>query len=369
MSSKTNSSQSTGASKSNKTNKGKGFKGKGMKSGSQSSGVGKLKLSAKLLELENEFILRLPQPYAEKLEEALNNGEIKDRLTIEMHADDRHGTVKFDGAAFGAKLVDMPCIVESWKTLDNKSFWKTADVSQMLICKDSQADADSSSDEDVSKISDPYKKQIIQAKKYHWPHGLTPPLKNVRKKRFRKTAKKKYIEAPEIEKEVKRLLRADISAVDVTYEVLNDDDKQDDSRSVVSDLDVGNPANISEIQEDNTRDYPSSDNEEGANPILPDISSSENEEDLDDKDIDISAEQLFIAEQPVENEMQELDQRIREIQAMLIDVRTRRAEQESRVRETSNPFLKQKFQSGLNSIIIEEDELTEELQGLLKDEK
>ena len=36
-------------------------------------------------------------------------------------------------------------------------------------------------------------------KKYLWPHGLGPPLKNCRKRRFRKTRKKKYVEAPEIE--------------------------------------------------------------------------------------------------------------------------------------------------------------------------
>jgi transcription initiation factor TFIID subunit 7 len=28
-------------------------------------------------------------------------------------------------------------------------------------------------------------------KKYLYPHGITPPLKNVRKRRFRKTLKKK----------------------------------------------------------------------------------------------------------------------------------------------------------------------------------
>lgn len=28
-------------------------------------------------------------------------------------------------------------------------------------------------------------------KKYLWPHGYTPPLKNVRKRRFRKTLRKK----------------------------------------------------------------------------------------------------------------------------------------------------------------------------------
>lgn len=54
-------------------------------------------------------------------------------------------------------------------------------------------------------------------KKYLWPHGVTPPVKNVRKRRFRKTLKKKYVEAPEIEKELKRLLRIDNDAVRVHF--------------------------------------------------------------------------------------------------------------------------------------------------------
>ena len=40
-------------------------------------------------------------------------------------------------------------------------------------------------------------------KKYIYQHGLNPPLKNCRRRRFRKTLKKKSVEAPEIEKEVK----------------------------------------------------------------------------------------------------------------------------------------------------------------------
>ena len=45
---------------------------------------------------------------------------------------------------------------------------------------------------------------------------VTPPLKNVRKRRFRKTARKnKLLESPEVEKEVKRLIREDLAAIKV----------------------------------------------------------------------------------------------------------------------------------------------------------
>lgn len=70
----------------------------------------------------------------------------------------------------------------------------------MIICKEN--DEFSSSDEDevtnILKKKEPNKVD----KKYLWPHGLTPPLKNVRKRRFRKTLIKQTTEATEIEKEV-----------------------------------------------------------------------------------------------------------------------------------------------------------------------
>lgn len=57
-----------------------------------------------------------------------------------------------------------------------------------------------------------------------FPHGVTPSLKNVRKRRFRKTLKKKNVELPEIEKEVKRLLRVDNEAVNVKWEIVECDE-------------------------------------------------------------------------------------------------------------------------------------------------
>ena len=51
-------------------------------------------------------------------------------------------------------------------------------------------------------------------------------MKNCRKRRFRKTLKKKYVEAPEIEKEVKRLLRVDYEAVSVKWEVITEEELQ-----------------------------------------------------------------------------------------------------------------------------------------------
>ncbi|CAG9558732.1 unnamed protein product [Danaus chrysippus] len=175
-------------------------------------------------ELESQFILRLPEDPAKVLRELLKTGDnIKSRLTIQIDNDMRNGEVRFDHWLMHAKIVDLPTIIESLKTIDNKSFYKTADICQMMICKE-EADQPPSEEESPSKNKkkDPYKVD----KKFLWPHGVTPPTKNVRKRRFRKTLKKKYVEAPEIEKEVKRLLRADNEAVSVTWEVVKEEDDQ-----------------------------------------------------------------------------------------------------------------------------------------------
>ena len=85
-------------------------------------------------ELENQFILRLPKAQAASVRNAMKNGNLKERLSIEMQADYRHATVRFDRAVLAGKVVDLPCVLESHKTVDNKSFYKTADVCQMLVC-------------------------------------------------------------------------------------------------------------------------------------------------------------------------------------------------------------------------------------------
>lgn len=80
--------------------------------------------------------------------------------------------------------------------------------------------------------------------KYKWPHGIAPPLKNVRRKRFRKMAKKKIIDYAEIETEVKHLFRADRDAYKVDYEViLVEGELEDDENADEKNIDRNNSLN------------------------------------------------------------------------------------------------------------------------------
>ncbi|KFM63575.1 Transcription initiation factor TFIID subunit 7, partial [Stegodyphus mimosarum] len=179
------------------------------------------------VEVESQFILRLPPTPAAALRAAVRSGvmNLEDRLAIQLEADMRHSTVQFDKWTLPAKLYDLPTIIESCKTLDRKIFYKTADISQIMIAHEGDA---AKSDEEIS----PKKKdKDAKDKRYILPYGLTPPLKNVRKRRFRKTLKKKYVDFPDVEKEVKRLLRTDTEAISVRYEVVNAEDEKSDVKN------------------------------------------------------------------------------------------------------------------------------------------
>ncbi|CAH1267695.1 TAF7 [Branchiostoma lanceolatum] len=187
-------------------------------------------------ELEQQFILRMPkgpsfQAQTEALRKAVQSGSqnLKDRLSIEFQADQRHATVRFDGEALSAKLVDLPCVVESHKTIDKKTLYKTNDICQMLVCSTEDQDAKEEEVEESTQKKD-------KDKKFLYNHGITPALKNVRKRRFRKTMKKKYIESPDVEKEVKRLLKVDNEAVNVRWEVIADDENENKEQKPVVNL-------------------------------------------------------------------------------------------------------------------------------------
>lgn len=86
------------------------------------------------VDLETQFILRMPEEPAIVLREAIQSGapNLKERLSISLENDLRKGMVRIDDRYLYAKVVDLPCIVESLKTIDKKSFYKTADVCQMV---------------------------------------------------------------------------------------------------------------------------------------------------------------------------------------------------------------------------------------------
>lgn len=58
---------------------------------------------------------------------------LKDRLRIKVEHNNRHGELMFDNHILDALVVDLPTVIESHKSLDSKTFYKTADICQVCI--------------------------------------------------------------------------------------------------------------------------------------------------------------------------------------------------------------------------------------------
>lgn len=121
--------------------------------------------------------------------------------------DPRRAAFKVNNMTYAAKLVDLPNIIEAQKTFDNRHLFKIADISQMLIVENPVAD-EASITEKPLKIDE-----------YIWPHGITPPMKHVRKRRFRKRMSRLAIEV--VEESVEDLLKKDDEAEDTAFDLID----------------------------------------------------------------------------------------------------------------------------------------------------
>jgi transcription initiation factor TFIID subunit 7 len=154
--------------------------------------------------IEHQFIVRmLPGEDAEYLRKAIadrligtGGADVKFRF---FDKEGRKAMVSIRGNHYAANVVDLPCIVEAHKTWDRKNFMKSADIHQMLVVTKKVKDQ-----EEARKA--PLPEHVSQGI-WQYPHGLTPPMHWVRKRRFRKRLNRRTIEA--VEDEVERLLKLD----------------------------------------------------------------------------------------------------------------------------------------------------------------
>ncbi|KZT28432.1 hypothetical protein NEOLEDRAFT_1129204 [Neolentinus lepideus HHB14362 ss-1] len=159
------------------------------------------------LAFEEQFILRMPPGEdCERLRKMVAARELDNDVWFKFK-DARRAVFHVGSNLYNAKLVDLPCIIESQKTLDNKQMFKVADICQMLIVENRIQNEETVSSNKSFNIDE-----------FIWPHGVTPPLHWVRKRRFRKRVNRRTIES--VEEQVERLLEADAAASQVRYDVL-----------------------------------------------------------------------------------------------------------------------------------------------------
>lgn len=102
------------------------------------------------LVFEEQFILRLPSGEdCDKLRKIVSSREVSDDVWLKFKGvspvfdvprttmnsllglDSRRGIFHIGNSTYSSKLVDLPCVIESQKTLDNKQMFKVADICQV----------------------------------------------------------------------------------------------------------------------------------------------------------------------------------------------------------------------------------------------
>jgi len=347
------------------------------------------------VELEQQFILRLPTAAAASLNAALESEapNIKDRLGIEFKSDLKKANVKWDGYIYPARFQNLPCVVESYKTVDNKNLYKTADLSGVLNCRTQDdfspaaSDDEGATPEEIAK-----KKEKLEKKLYNLNHGLTPPLKNVRKRRFRKVLKKKYETAPEIEKEVRRLFRMDNEAFSVNWEVIPEGDPNRASSSGDKKVDQGGSSAVPAVQMEDifgsqvsSSESEEEEEEESKNRAksMENLVASLEAGTLDEASSSASQQPEAVSGPPASDSSQaaetavdglvsaeELQESLRARDRMdtlrreLEEVRRRRRKQEAEIEGLENPILRGRFMADLKALQDEEAAKEAECQEL-----
>ncbi|CAN7084432.1 hypothetical protein Bca4012_099007 [Brassica carinata] len=118
--------------------------------------------------MEEQFILRVPPSVSERIDRLLSDeASTSDDIPLDLcfSEDGRSGTFVIGNEEFPASLLDLPAVVESFKTYDDSALVKTADIGQMIM---------------VRGPGDPAPNTV------EYRHGLTPPMKDARKRRFRR---------------------------------------------------------------------------------------------------------------------------------------------------------------------------------------
>ncbi|KAI4161583.1 MAG: hypothetical protein LQ342_004724 [Letrouitia transgressa] len=179
--------------------------------------------------LEEEFILRMtPGDDCDYLRKAITERRLGksedggvDVGLIFLREDGRRAVVSIQKRLYAACMVDLPCIIEGMKSWDKRAWYKTADICQMLLVLgriENREDA----------MTHPLPKEVDE-ETWQYAHGLTPPMRWVRKRRFRKRIHNRTIEA--VEEEVDRLLALDEQCLESKCEVI-DLDRLNRERSI-----------------------------------------------------------------------------------------------------------------------------------------
>ncbi|KAI4677666.1 uncharacterized protein J4E84_008985 [Alternaria hordeiaustralica] len=198
--------------------------------------------------IESQFVLRMkPGPDCDLLRKSIEEKTIGKSVSqggpgVHFRFFDREGRramLTVQGRHYAATMVDLPAVIESLKSWNKKDWVKTADVCQMLLVLD-----EVKNEEEAKKYPLP---SYISPDTHRFPHGLTPPMKWARKRRFR--PRKSYIDVERAETALHKLLEADEFAESTKYEMIDSEAESSEESSSEEEVDDEEMADATQVEE------------------------------------------------------------------------------------------------------------------------
>nr|XP_004238017.1 transcription initiation factor TFIID subunit 7 [Solanum lycopersicum]XP_019069195.1 transcription initiation factor TFIID subunit 7 [Solanum lycopersicum] len=180
--------------------------------------------------MDEQFILRVPPSVAERIDRLLSeNPSSEDKLDLSFSEDGKTGSFVIGDVHFPASLLNLPCIVESYKTYDDNVLIKSADIGQMIM---------------VREEGDPVPDVV------EYRHGLTPPMRDARRRRFRREPDLNPELVRRVEKDLQNIMSGG-TAENIDIEVVEQEEGGEASARHVNKK-VAQPATKPDISEPGT---------------------------------------------------------------------------------------------------------------------
>jgi transcription initiation factor TFIID subunit 7 len=165
--------------------------------------------------LEEQFVLRVPPEVAKQIHHMMKDNDLDD---IEFSfTDPRNGKFTIEGQDYKLSLLDLPCVVETHKTLDMRSYYKSGDIGQMLLVEGKRDNKEKKEGEDAQAP-----KKIFDHQYRLVDMGVTPATKNIRQRKFRKRPEVPREEVLAAEEELLRRMRGDAYAASENIEIVHE---------------------------------------------------------------------------------------------------------------------------------------------------
>jgi len=184
----------------------------------------------KVNEIERNLILNVPESIGEKIHKLITEQKLEDKNNLNQRNNysieivenpsesisdvnnSRKMIFNFNGELHPITILDLPCHIEGEKTIDYKSFYKGADICQMMYVHDDKLkqEEDLNNFNPFSSSCDKKFTKLLWTKdpdhKYKLKHGLGKATRNIRQRRFKRKLKYNKDEILEVAKKLKSII-------------------------------------------------------------------------------------------------------------------------------------------------------------------